>query len=76
MERREITVLHCGAQAVLGPVAVGALGPVPAEVGQIAVDIGQRDGSDKVEVHIHNGDVPVRQRLHRMPSAKECLLCK
>ena len=30
------------------------LGAVPAEIGQVAVDVSQGDGTDKMDVHIQN----------------------
>ena len=57
-----------GAEAVLGPAAVLLLGPVPAEIGQISIDIRQGDGADKGSVHIHDGDlIPGRVPQRTVP---------
>ena len=57
-----------GAEAVLGPDAVLLLGTVPAEIGQISVDVRQGDGADKVDIHVQDGDlVPGRVTERTIP---------
>ena len=57
-----------GAEAVLGPDAVLLLGTVPAEIGQISVDVRQGDGADKVDIHVQDGDlVPGRVTERTVP---------
>ena len=41
-----------GVQAVAGIPAVLVLDPVPAEIGQISVDVRQRHRGHKVKIHI------------------------
>ena len=54
-----------GGESVASPAAVGLLGPVAAEVGQIAVDVCQGDGADKRDVHVQDGNLVPGRILER-----------
>ena len=46
-----------GVEAVVRVGAVVVLGPVPAQVGHIAVDVRQRDAGHEVQIHVQDVDL-------------------
>ena len=55
----------CGVQTVFRIAAVLILDAVAAEIGHVAVNVRQRDGAHKLQIHVHNTDLI--QRLVPQP---------